>query len=119
MHQVRTLEGAAEVGGVVVSMTLFFHTFDVRAKLTQLFVEMLVAAVDVVNATNLRHSLRFQSGENERGRGAKIARHYRRPEKSFHSVDDGSGAFNLHLRAHALQFRNMHVTLRENVFGNR
>jgi len=64
--------------GPVVSMSLFFHTFDVRAKLTQLFVEMLVTAVDVINPAQLGDPVRLQTGENERSGSAQVTRHDRR-----------------------------------------
>ena len=74
----RVLDDVTEVVGGIVSISLFFHTFDVRAKLAQLFIEMLVAAIDVINAAHFGRSLGFQAGEDERGGGAQIARHDRR-----------------------------------------
>jgi len=45
--------------GPVVSMSLFFHTFDVRAKLTELFVEVLITAINVINAPDFRDAVGF------------------------------------------------------------
>ena len=55
----RVLEVVSVAVGGIVSMPLFFHTFDVRAKFTELFVEVLVAAIDVVNAVHLGRAFSF------------------------------------------------------------
>ena len=46
---------------------LRFHPLDVGAELAQLFVEMFVATIDVINAAHFRCSLRLQSCQNQRG----------------------------------------------------
>ena len=46
---------------------LFFHTFDVRAKSTELFVKMFVTAIDVINPPNLRCAFRLQTRQHQRG----------------------------------------------------
>lgn len=56
---VRWLAEMARVFGGMVSMPLFFHPFDLRAELAELFVEMFVAAIDVVDAVHFRHAFRF------------------------------------------------------------
>ena len=84
----------------------------------ELFVEMLVAAVDVVDAVDFGDAFGLQAGEHERRRGAQVAGHHGRAAQSLDALDDGGGAFDLDFRAHALQFRDVHVALRENVFGD-
>ena len=97
-------------------MSLLFHALDVRAELAQFFVEMFVAAIDVIDAADLGHAIGLQARQDERGGGAQIARHDRRADQSIDALDHRGRAFDLHVRAHALQFRDMHVALRENVF---
>ena len=46
---------------------LFFHTFDVRAKSTELFVKMLVTAIDVINSEDLRCAFRLQTRQDQSG----------------------------------------------------
>ena len=60
----------------------------------------------------------FKPGQDERGRGAQIARHDGRAGQSFDALDDRGRPFELDVRAHALQFGHVHVALRENVFGD-
>ena len=74
-HQVRVLEDVTEADGGIVSMTLLFHTFDLGAKLPQLFVEVFVAAIDMINPAHFSNAAGFETGEDERGRSAQIARH--------------------------------------------
>jgi hypothetical protein len=40
---------------------------DMSADLAQFFVEMLVAAIDVIDAAHFRPAFRFQPGQNESG----------------------------------------------------
>ena len=60
---------------------LFLDALDVRAELAQFFVEMLVAAIDVIDAADLGDAVGFQSREDQRGGGAQIARHDRCAEE--------------------------------------
>ena len=53
----RALDDVTELVGGIVSMTLLFHTFDVRAKLAQLFIEMFVTAVDMIDAPDFGHAI--------------------------------------------------------------
>jgi hypothetical protein len=58
---------ATGLAGGVVSIGLFFHAFDVCAKGAELFVEMFVTAIDVINASDLRRALGFQACQHKRG----------------------------------------------------
>jgi hypothetical protein len=49
------------------------HTFDVGPELGQFFIDVLVAAVDVVDAIDFGRPFGAQSGEDEGGGGAQIA----------------------------------------------
>ena len=86
------------------------------AEFAQLLVEMFVAAIDVINAAHFRNSVGFQSRQHERGRRAQIARHHRRARQFLNAGNDRGRTFQLHMRAHALQLGDVHVTLRENIF---
>ena len=97
---------------------LLFHTFDVRAKLAQLFIEMFVTAVDMINAPDFGHAIGLSTRQHERRGGPQIARHDRRTVEAIDALNDRGRAFDLHLRTHPLQLRDVHVTLRENVFGD-
>src|SRR5439155_377562 len=50
------------------------------------------------------------------GEGAKIARHHRCAKETIDALDHRGRTFQLHLRAHAFEFCNVHVALRENIF---
>ena len=93
-----------------------FYPLDVRAEFAQFFIEMLVAAIDVIDAADFSNSVGLQSRKHQRGRRAQVARHYRRAEKTIHALDHRGRPLQLHLRTHALQLRHMHVTLRKNIF---
>src|SRR5207249_1246619 len=64
-----------------------FCPLDVCAEFAQLFIEMLVAAVDVVDAAYFGNSVCLQSCKHQRGRRAQVAGHHRCPEKTIHTID--------------------------------
>src|SRR6266705_4995261 len=70
-----------------------FYALDVRTEFAQFFIEMLVAAVDVIDAAHFGDSICFQPCEHQRSRRAQIARHYRRPEKAINTVNYCSSTF--------------------------
>ncbi len=43
------------------------HPLDVRTELAQFFVEMFVAAIDMINAAHLGNSIGLQSRQHQRG----------------------------------------------------
>ena len=94
------------------------YALDVRAEFAQFFIEPLITAVDVIDATHLGNSIRFKSRKHQCRRRAQVACHHRRTEKMIDSFYDGCGLFHTHLRSHAFQFRHMHVPLRKNIFRN-
>ena len=50
-----------------ITKLIGFHALDVSAELAQLFVEMLVAAIDVIDAAYLRPAFSLQPGQDQRG----------------------------------------------------
>jgi hypothetical protein len=48
----------------------YFRTLDVCAEFAQFFIEMFVAAVDVIDAADFGYSVGFQACEHQRGRRA-------------------------------------------------
>ncbi len=47
-----------------------FYTLDVRTEFAQFFIEMFVAAVDMIDTTDLGYSVGFQACKHQRGRRA-------------------------------------------------
>ena len=62
------------------------HAADVRAELAQLFLDVLVAAIDVVDALDVGRALRHETREHEARRGAQVGRHDRRARQARHAA---------------------------------
>src|SRR5438132_9319608 len=77
-----------------------FYALDVRAEFAQFFIEMFVAAVDVIDATHLGNSVCFQSRKHQRGRGAQIARHHWSAKEMIDALDHRGRAFKIDMCAH-------------------
>ena len=107
-----------ERDGVRGSVSIYsgFDAFDVRAERAELFVEMLVAAIDVIDAADFRDAFGFQPREHQRGGGAQIARHDGRAEKLFDAWITAVGPSICTCAPIRFNLREMHVALRENVF---
>src|ERR1017187_2031851 len=58
--------------------SFFLHALNPGAKLLQLHVHLFIAAVQMINAVDLRRAFRRQPGDHQRRRRAQIARHHRR-----------------------------------------
>ena len=82
--------------------TLTFHSLDVGAELAQFLIEMFVAAVDMLNATDFGDAVRFQARQHERSGGAQIARHHWSAKEMIDALDDRSRALKIDMRAHPL-----------------
>ena len=66
----------------------------------------------------LRHRIRGQPGEHQRGGGAQVGGRHRRPAQAAHPLHDGAGPLARDLRAHAPQLRHVHEPLRINLLGH-
>src|SRR4029077_7255216 len=93
-----------------------FHTLYLSAELAQFFIQMFVAAIDMINAADFGDSIRLQSGKHKRGRRAQIARHHRRAKETIDALDHGGWSLKIDMCAHALELRHVHIALRKNVF---
>src|SRR5581483_9424572 len=100
----------------VARSALSLDALDLRAEVAQFFVEMFVTAVDVINATYFGHAFGFQTRQHQRRARAQIARHHWRAVKLIDAFDHRGRSFKIDIRAHAFQFRHVHVALRENIF---
>src|SRR5882724_11869813 len=79
-----------------------FYTLDVRAEFAQFFIEMFVAAVDVIDAAHFGNSVRLQSRKHQRGRRAQVARHHWSAKEMIDALDHRSRAFKIDMCAHPL-----------------
>src|SRR2546430_13597738 len=70
--------------------------------ISQFFVEMFVAAIDVIDAAHFGNSVRLQSGKNQRGRRAQVARHHWSAKEMIDALDDRSRTFKIDMCAHTL-----------------
>src|SRR5438128_12102029 len=91
----------------------FFNALDVRVEFAQFFIEMFVAAVDVIDATHFCNAVCFQSRKHQRGGGAQIARHHWSAKEMIDALDHRSRAFKIDMCAHPLYLSDMHVPLRK------
>src|SRR5207248_4624723 len=77
-----------------------FYAFDVRAEFAQFFIEMFVAAVDVIDATYFGNSVCFQSRKHQRSGRAQVARHHWSAEEMIDALDHCGRAFKIDVCAH-------------------
>src|SRR3546814_6223939 len=61
---------------------------DLRAQPRQLALDVLVAAVEVVDAVDDGLALGDQAGEDQRGRGAQVGRHHRGAAERGHRSEE-------------------------------
>src|ERR1019366_1220997 len=78
------------------------HAVDLRAQATELVLDALVAAIDVVDAAHLRLVLGHEPGDDERCAGAEIRRHDARAVELVHALNDGGVPPEGDARPHAL-----------------
>jgi hypothetical protein len=85
-----------------------------RAQLLQLFLDRLIAAVDVIDALDLGAPSGHQAGQHQARRGAQVRRHHRRGGQLVHALDDRGVALEPDLGAHAAHFQHVHEAVFEN-----
>ena len=79
----------------------FSDALDLRADSFELFFDVFVATVDVVDAVDDGFAVGDESGEDERGGGAEVAgQDGGGAERSF-AADYGAAAFDFNVCAHA------------------
>src|SRR5205085_1971497 len=96
---------------------LCLYALDVGAEAVELFVDQLVAAIDVVDAVDLGDAFAVEAGEDEGGAGAQVGGHDGSAAHALDALDDGGGAVEGDVGAHALHLGDVHVALRENGFS--
>src|SRR5439155_15713680 len=95
-----------------------FDALDIRADGAQLLLDLLVAAIDVIDAVDARGAARDQASEHHRGAGAKIACHHRCAVKFFHALNDCGGSLFADSPAHAIQFADVQEAVGEDALGD-
>src|ERR1035437_69139 len=73
---------------------------DVRAERAKLGFDLLVSAVDVVDALNRGLAFGDQGGDDQGGRRPQVAGHHGGAHQFLYARDDGRGAFLADVRAH-------------------
>src|ERR1700686_254165 len=92
------------------------HAADFGAYSFQFFFNVLVAAVQMIDAVDDGLSIRDEGGEHERGGGAQVGSEDGGGAQRSSAADDGAAAFDLNVGAHAYQFLRMHEAVLKNVF---
>src|SRR4030065_349965 len=91
----------------------FFYPLYVGAKPLELFLYLFVAPVKVVYARYLRLAFGDEPREYQGRAGPEIGCHERSSAKAPHALYDGAPAVDADVRAHALEFADMHEPVLE------
>src|SRR5690606_37132165 len=109
-----------------MTVLLAWYAADFRAERLQFFFDALVTTVDVVDAIDQGVAFGDQRRDHQAGRSPQVGRHDWRALEFLGAGNDGGVAFNLDLRAHAVQFVHVHEAVFEDgldhgtgAFGNR
>ena len=94
------------------------HALDARTQLGELFLDALVAAVEVVDALDGGLPRRNQTGQHQTGRGTQVGGHDDGAVKPRHPAHQGGVARDLYVGAQAAQFLHVHEAVFENGFGD-
>src|SRR5690606_16545443 len=89
---------------------------DIRADTAQLAHDLLIAAVEMVDAADDGFALGGKPGKDQADAGAQVGGHHRGAAQLFHAGDAGVAAVDLDLRAHPRQFGGVHEAVLENGF---
>ena len=89
------------------------NTTDLGAQRTEFFLDVLVAAIEMVDAVDDGVALGDQARQDQRSRGAQVGRHHRRAAELFDATDDGGVAIDLDVGAQAQQFVDVHEAVLE------
>src|SRR5207244_3544124 len=107
----RSLSAAPLSSGIVLPL-------DARATSSKFVLDLLVAAIEVINAVDYRLALCDETRHHERYRGAQVRRHHRRPHQAWYPPHQGGGAVNGDVGSHARELGDMHEAVLENGFGD-
>ena len=91
---------------------LLLHALNVGVELEKFFINMLVAAINVIEAGNGGGAFGGETCKHQSRRGAQIARHHRRGRELLHTFDDRGAIVDVDVGAHALHFGTVHEALR-------
>src|SRR5208283_787954 len=94
------------------------HTADLGTDVAELFFEVLVAAVEVVDAVKNGFSVGDEGGEDERGAGAEVGAHDGGGLQFAGAADGGGAALHGDGGSHAVEFLDVHEAVLEDVFGD-
>src|SRR5699024_9964877 len=89
---------------------------NLGAQQLELFLDALVATVDVVDAVDQRLALGHQRGDHQAGGGAQVGGHHGGGLQLRHAGDDGGVALDQDLRTHAVHFVDVHEAVLEHRF---
>ena len=96
----------------------FADAADLGSYCAQLFFDVFVATVDVIDAIDDGFSVGDQCGEDKRGRGAQVGGEYGGGAQRSLAANYRAASFNFYVRTHAHQFLSVHETVLEDVFGD-
>ena len=94
------------------------YPLDFRADLAEFFLDVFVAAVEVVDAFDDGFAAGDQACHDEAGGGAQVGCHDDGAGEFFHAFDEGGVAFGGDVRAHAVEFGNVHEAVFKDGFDD-
>src|SRR5262245_25985496 len=97
---------------------LRFNPFDLRADRAQFLFYFLVPAIDVIDAVDQGLAFSRESGQDQRGRGAKVGGDQLRAGQTGRAVNVYAAAVDSHVRAQAHQFGGVHEAVLEDRLGD-
>jgi hypothetical protein len=112
------VRGSLRSPGAYAAATFSFTRSIWAPTALSFLLDLLVAAVDVVDAVDPRRALGDQRCQNEGRRRAQVARHDGRALQLAHALDDGRRAFLADAAAHAVQLTDVQEAVREDAFRN-
>ena len=97
---------------------LFRFPADAGSHGVELVFDVLITAIEVVDALDGRGPLGGEPGEHERGAGAEIRGHDRSPGKALDAAYDGCMPGKADIRAHADELLHVHEPVFKNGFAD-
>lgn len=108
----------SELGGEFERDLVGAETLDGGAEGLKFAVDVFVAAVEVVDALDDGLSFSCEACEDEGSAGTEVGGHDWGAVEFFDAVDDGAGALDGDLSAHAFEFGDVHEAVWINAFGD-
>src|SRR6516165_1717278 len=94
-------------------MRSLMHAFDLGAAASEFLFYRLVAAIEMVHARDGGFAFGGEGGQDQGEGGAQVSCHDWGAGEFGHAADDGGGAVDIHLGAHAVELRHMHEAILE------